>query len=312
MNMKLGYVWLTGASGFIGSHLAPELEKASSQVLYFTNNESAKTVSDGAAASRHYLDFSSEDDIRRNIERFGLPDIFIHLGWGAMTDPTSEEHLAANVNAGKTLINTLFKTGLKKFVFLGSTNEYGGREESLSEDMPPVGKLTAYAQAKTRVASFGFEQASRYGKTFISIRLFNTFGSGQRPGSLINKLFDCYHKGIKPELGPCENFRDYIHVSEVAHGITLICGIDESTIVNLGSGKAIQLKDFVTLFWESLGGKPEDLQFGVHAMRAGEPEQPLAFANTERLRKLTGWAPSLTLEEGIKLTIEELQAIISL
>lgn len=306
--MKTGYIWLTGANGFIGKHLGPSLKEICSRVQYFTNNKDAKTALDNKEFFSHFMDFSREDDIRRNIELFGLPDIFIHLGWGAMTDPASEVHLDANVEAGKTLISTLFKAGLKKFIFLGSANEYGGRGGSLSENMAQEGRLTAYAQGKTQVASFGFEQASRYNKKFIAIRLFNTFGAGQRPGSLINKLYECYRQNIKPELGPCEHFRDYIHVSEVVRGITLLCGIDESTIVNLGSGKAIKLKDFVILFWKSLGGTPDDIKFGAYRMREGEPEQPYAFANVDRLKKLTGWAPSLSVEEGMRLTIERLKA----
>lgn len=307
--MKIGSIWLTGASGFIGRHLGPSLKKTCSEVRYFTNNEDAKTTPDDGASFRHYMDFSREDDIRRNIELYGLPDIFVHLGWGAMTEPSSQEHLATNVKASETVIDTLFKAGLEKFVFLGSANEYGGRVGSLSEDMAPEGKLTAYAEGKTRVASFGFEQAAKYNKKFISIRLFNTFGSGQREGSLINKLYDCYRQNIKPELGPCENFRDYIHVSEVVEGIKSICGIDESAIVNLGSGKAIKLKDFVILFWKSLGGIPDDLKFGAYSMREGEPEQPYAFANMDRLKRFTGWAPSLSIEEGIRLTIEGLKVL---
>ncbi len=303
--MKKSRIWLTGASGFIGKHLVPSLE-AFSQVRYFTNNEDAKATLDDKG-SRHYMNFSSEDDVRRNIALFGLPDIFIHIGWGAMTDPSSEEHLNANIKTSETLIRTLFKSGLEKFVFLGSVNEYGAREGALSEDMASEGRLTAYAQGKTRVASFGFEEASKYNKKFISIRLFNTFGAGQRQGSLLNKLYDCYRENVKPELGPCENFRDYIHVSEVAEGIKRICGINESKIVNLGSGKAIKLKDFVTIFWKSLGGNPEDIKFGALPMRPGEPEQPYAFANLDRLKKLTGWKPSLSIEEGIKLTIEGLK-----
>ncbi|OGZ01037.1 MAG: hypothetical protein A3B13_02505 [Candidatus Liptonbacteria bacterium RIFCSPLOWO2_01_FULL_45_15] len=306
--MKIGSIWLTGASGFIGRHLGPSLKEICSRVQYFTNNKDAKTALDDKAFFSHFMDFSREDDVRRNIDLFGLPDIFIHLGWGAMTEPSSQEHLATNVKAGETVIDTLFKAGLEKFVFLGSANEYGGRAGSLSEDMAPEGKLTAYAEGKTRVASFGFEQTAKYNKKFISIRLFNTFGPGQREGSLINKLYDCYRQNIKPELGPCENFRDYIHVSEVVEGIKLICGINESTVVNLGSGKAIRLKDFVILFWKSLGGIPDDLKFGVHPMREGEPEQPYAFANMDRLKKFTGWAPSLSIEEGIRLTIEGLKA----
>jgi len=306
---KLGYVWLTGANGFIGKHLTPLLEESCSEVRFFTNDKKVGMTSDNELASRNYLDFSNADDIRRNVELFGLPDTFIHLGWGAMTDPSSKIHLDENVGASKTLINTLFKAGLNKFIFLGSVNEYGGREGSLSEDMVSEGRLTAYAEGKTRVTSFGLEQASRYDKTFISIRLFNTFGAGQRSNSLINKLYECYRQNIKPELGPCEHFRDYIHVSEVVHGLILICSLDKSTIINLGSGKAIKLKDFVILFWESFGGTADDIKFGVYSMREGEPEQPYAFANLDRLKKLTGWAPSLSVEEGVRLTIKGLEAI---
>jgi nucleoside-diphosphate-sugar epimerase len=306
--MKIDYIWLTGASGFIGRHFVPSLKEICSQVRCFTNNKDVKTTLNNKAFFRRYMDFSREDDVYRNIELFGLPDILIHLGWGAMTEPSSKEHLATNVKASKTLISTLFKAGLDKFVFLSSANEYGGREGSLSEDMTPKGRLTAYAEGKARVASFGFEQASKYNKKFISIRLFYTFGSGQRPNSLINKLYDCYRQNIKPELGPCEHFRDYIHISEVVEGIKLICGINKSTIVNLGSGKAIKLKDFIILFWKSLGGIPDDLKFGAYSMREGEPEQPYAFANMDRLKRFTGWAPSLSIEKGIRLTIEGLKA----
>lgn len=293
--MRMDYIWLTGAGGFIGNHLMPSLKKTCPQVRYFSNKKGA-----------NYMDFSSEDDIRRNIELFGLPELFIHLGWGSMTEPASEEHLTTNVKAGKTLISTLFKAGLNKFVFFGSANEYGGRAGSLSEDMAPEGKLTNYAKGKSQVASFGFTQAAKYNKTFISIRLFYTFGSGQKRGSLINKLYSCYRQNVKPDLGPCGHFRDYIHVSEVVRGVKLVCGINESTIVNLGSGKAIKLKDFVMLFWKSLGGRAGDLNFGAYPMREDEPEQSYAFANLDRLKKFTGWTPSLPVEEGIKLTIEGL------
>ena len=81
------------------------------------------------------MDFSSELDIKKQIDKFGCPDIFIHLGWGAMERPMSELHLTNNVNEGKLLIETFYSSGLEKFVFIGSMNEYGSRIGSLSENM---------------------------------------------------------------------------------------------------------------------------------------------------------------------------------
>ena len=108
-------------------------------------------------------------------------------------------------------------------------------------------------------------------------------------------------------MGPCEHYRDYIHVYDVAQGIRRLIEIDKTTIVNLGSGSVIKLKDFVILFWKTLSGDEERLKFGVQPMRQGEPEQPESFCNLERLKKLTNWMPSLSLEEGINSTIKKLR-----
>jgi nucleoside-diphosphate-sugar epimerase len=304
--MKKNTVWLTGSGGFIGSQTAPVLSEAFSELRCFSNNPTAAQLP-GTRFPRIHMDFSSPRDIQRAVDSYGVPDVFVHLGWGAMEDPGSTEHLKQNVRDSNTLVETLFKAGLNRFVFLGSVNEYGARVGELSEEMPAEGRMTNYAKGKALVAKFGFEKAAVLGKTFISIRLFNTYGSGQRGGSLINKLFRCYTTQTRADLGPCEHFRDYIHVSEVAEGIGHISEIQKSTVVNLGSGSVIQVHDFVTTFWKLLGGSPEQLVFGANPMRAGEPEQPRSFADTKRLKNLTGWTPSLSIGDGIRLTIRGLQ-----
>lgn len=254
-------------------------------------------------SSRHYLNYSECGSILHIVDKLGVPDIFIHLGWGAMEDPGSEEHLTRNVNDAKSLIDALYDSGLTRFVFIGSVNEYGDRTGLLTEDMPAQGRMTNYGRGKAAVTTYGMEQASRHNRLFISARLFYTYGPGQRSGSLINKLIQSRINGVSPDLGPCEHYRDYIHVTDVAEGIARLCHVDEPAIVNLGSGRAVRVREFVELFWKKLGGAPEDLQFGVHPMRAGEPAQPYSFSSLEKLRCLTGWSPCLSLEEGIKLTI---------
>jgi nucleoside-diphosphate-sugar epimerase len=223
-----------------------------------------------------------------------------------MTDPGSSEHLERNVSVSQTLIDTLFESGLSTFIFIGSINEYGSRSGCLTEDLPPEGRLTNYARGKAIVTSYGLEQSSRYGKTFISARLSYTYGPGQRSGSLLNKLYRCYHERVAPNLGPCEHFRDYIYVGEVAEGIKRLCGIQTSAIVNLGSGRCIQVKDLVQRFWVELGGLPDQLHFGASPMREGEPDQPYSYVSLEKLQELACWSPVLTIDEGVRLTIQSL------
>jgi nucleoside-diphosphate-sugar epimerase len=299
-------IWVTGSRGFIGSRLVSVLREAGLNVRGCTNQVlSAQPAQSGEASfvAMNYLDAA---DIRAQVMRFGVPDIFIHSGWGGMATPESAVHLDENVRAGKTLIQTLFEQGVKTFVFVGSMNEYGAREGRLTENMAPEGRLTNYAKAKIEVARFGFEAAKALDKTFIHVRTFYVFGAGQRSGSLINQLYQSYRAGTKVELSPCEHYRDYIHVSEVAEGLRLLCRVPDSTTVNLGSGSAVQVKDFVRLFWKSLGGDEQQLHFGARAVRPDEPAQPRSYADLTHLKALTHWTPSLSLEEGIQRTISDL------
>jgi len=254
------------------------------------------------------MNYGDEKDIKANIKALGLPDIFIHIGWGEMDKPESPLHLAENVPAGQTLISTLFDQGLKTFIFVGSMNEYGGRTGLLSEEMEPQGRLTAYAKGKIEVARYGFESARSHGKTFLHARTFYVYGAGQRAGSLINDLYHAYRTGAETNLSPCEHYRDYIQVTDVAEGLRLLTDVQESITVNLGSGQAVQVKDFVLRFWKILGGDMTRLKFGARQQRGDEPEQPKSYADLTRLRNLVHWTPSLSLDEGIRLTIKELEA----
>ena len=108
-------------------------------------------------------------------------------------------------------------------------------------------------------------------------------------------------------LSPCEHYRDYIYISDVVKGIQLISDLNESTIVNLGSGKAVQLRDFVKRFWQRLGGELSRLNFGAHSRPGHEPVQPYCFSDQHKLKKLTNWTPSVLIDDGIKETVAVLR-----
>lgn len=291
-------VWVSGSMGFIGKYLIYALKNCG-ELRCITNNR----ISGGGLT---YVDFSEKKHIREIINLYGVPDIFIHLGWGSVYEPQSDIHLTSNVSDGKNLIEELYNCGLKKFIHLGSSSEYGDRKGLLSEDMDPDGRLTNYARGKIEVSSYGFEAAKRLNKIFIHIRLSHAFGAGQHQKSLINQLYKSYLEKIAINLSPCEHYRDYIYISDVVDGIRLISGINESTVVNLGSGRAVQLKDFVNLFWKQLGGTPQQLNFGSHPKPDHEPGQPYCFCNLDNLKRLTNWTPSVSLNDGIKKTVDAL------
>ena len=293
-------IWVSGSRGFVGRHLVSALKDSRCELRCVTKG-------DIRGEEVIYVDFSRRSHIRKVINSQGVPDIFIHLGWGSVYEPQSEVHLTSNISDGKNLIDELYECGLKKFILVGSSSEYGDREGPLSEDMEPMGRLTNYVKGKMELSSYGFEAAKRLDKAFIHIRLFYAFGAGQHKNSLISQLYRSYLEKTTMNLSPCEHYRDYIYISDVVKGIQFISDLDESAIVNLGSGRVIQLRDFVRSLWQELGGDPGHLIFGAHQRPGNEPGQPYCFSNPANLNRLTRWTPSISVEEGIGKTVEALK-----
>lgn len=300
-------IWLSGSSGLVGRSIFAKLAAQSVDLLSVTNQHDisypdAKQSTELISRSRVTVDFSDSSQIESTCEEFGVPDVFIHAGWGAMTNPDSKAHLEENVVNAETLIRTLYGAGLGKFIFIGSIEEYGQRDGKLSESSEPQGTLRNYALGKREVASRGFREAAKRDSIYVHVRLANAYGAPQRNGSLIHTLHSAYQNQEVPQLGPCAIYRDYIHTSDVAEGILRICEIDVSTTVNLGSGKTILLKDFAKQYWDVLGGDGGDLIFGGTSVGGDQAEPPRPYMDLTRFEELTKWRPVVSMREGIELT----------
>jgi len=296
-----GNVWVTGTSGFVGSSLKETLINENFEVTFITNSMRHE---DGYC----YIDYASKESIRDVIGKYGVPDAFYHLGWGDVYDPELQVHLGQNLINAKNLMDVLYENGLKKFIFIGSSSEYGSREGCLSEEYDPVGRLTKYAQGKIEASRYGFEAAENIGRIFIHVRLFHTLGFNPRKKSLINQLYKSYLDSTPLGLTECDQYRDYIYISDVADGLIKIGDIETSEIVNLGSGVEIQLKDIVKIFWEKLDGPVDHLLFGVHKRPDNEPVQPRSYANMNKMKMLTGWSPAISIDEAVSRTVDAFKA----
>ncbi len=296
---KTPKIWLTGSRGFIGKALCKALRQDNVDLTCFTQTP-------GPAQDVVLMDYAKAENIQETVKSLGLPDVFIHLGWPEVSKPDLPVHLNEGVATSKTLLETMFKLGLKKFIFTGSISQYGGLVGRLSEDMAPGPRLTNYAKAKNEVEQLGLQAAQTYGKIFISVRIPWAFGAGQRQGSLINDIYQAHLKGTMVSLSPCEHYRDYIHTTDVVEGLRRVGAVEESGIINLGSGKFVQVKDFVMGFWKNLGGDRTKLKFGDRPLPSCEPDQPKSYFDLTRLIRLTQWQPRLSLDEGIRKTIEDL------
>jgi nucleoside-diphosphate-sugar epimerase len=307
MNSKTK-IWISGSRGFLGKNLKDFLLQDKNYEIKCLSNNKEKNISK-TEKNFFYLNFENKEDIQRILDENQIPDIFIHLGWGEMENPHSNEHMKSNITSSKNLIEVLFKAGLKKFIFLGSMTEYGNRSGSLLEEMPSQGTSANYARGKKKVAIFGFENAKITKNYFIHIRLSYVYGPITRKDSLIQTLFEGHQRKSDVFVGSCQQFRDYIHVSEAVEGIKRICNINQSVTINLGSGKSIKLRDFVELFWKYLGGESKKLHFDSEPHNSNEQPQPNCYLDLKKLKDFTNWSPTLSTDEGIVQTINELDKV---
>jgi UDP-glucose 4-epimerase len=295
-------IWISGSRGFVGARVEKTLRAAGHRVTCLSN-------SPANGSDVIYTDFSDRNHIKEVVNKYGVPETFIHLGWGNVYQPHDPEHLTDNLSNGINLVNELYDLGVDRFISIGSSSEYGDRVGLLTEDCWPLGTVNNYIKGKTALAKYGLEVAERMARKFIHVRLFYTYGAGQKHNSLINQLFQSYLDQKPIGLSPCDQFRDYIYVSDAAEGILRICNADYSGIINLGSGRVIQLREFVKLIWSELGGAPGLLEFGSHDRPVNEQSQPVAYADLTTLKDLTNWSPSFSIEQGVKETVAELRKL---
>ena len=105
-------VWLTGSRGFVGSSLAEALLKRGCRVTYVTN---LNPVPNGGL----YIDYGSRESIRAALTVHGTPAALFHLGWGNVYEPESPVHLDRNVSNTTTLLDELYRNGLRKAILVG-------------------------------------------------------------------------------------------------------------------------------------------------------------------------------------------------
>ena len=201
----------------------------------------------------------------------------------------------------KNLVEVLQNKNLKKFLQIGSSDEYGPEKKKLKENLRER-PFSFYSFSKT--ASTHYLQSIYKAENFKAtiVRIFLSYG----PGQDLNRFFPQIIKGcLKNERFPTsygDQFRDFSYIDDVVDGIKkiLISKKTEGEIINLGSGKPVKIKRMVELIVKIIGkGIPV---FGAVRYRKGE--NMFLVADVSKLKKLIKWKPKFSLEKGIRNTIK--------
>lgn len=287
-------VLITGATGFIGRHCVPAALKSGFEVHAVSSrgrpgNAPAKVI-------WHQTDLLDPDAVGRTVGGV-KPSHLLHLAWIAKPGVfwTSEENLRW-LASGIALFHSFFEYGGERALGVGTCAEYAWTEEDCQEDATPLRPDTIYGRCKL-AASLALDAAAAVsGKSAAWARLFFPYGPGEPPERFIPSVIRGLLNGERVRCTHGRQLRDFIFVEDVASALLTILASGASGAFNVGTGRALSLRDVVSVICGRLG-KAELVEFGSRSAPAGEPER--VIANVTRMRNELGWQPSYSIEAGI-------------
>ncbi len=294
-------VLLTGASGFIGSHVARLALAEGHEVMALVRPGSSLRRLEGVQDRVQLLEGDLQD--ARALEtplRASVPEVCLHLAWYAEPDQYLGAHENLDCLKGSlTFMRILHRIGCRRLVIAGTSLEYESSTSAVAETSP-IHPTTLYAAAKHSLflTASNFDAHDEW--SVASARIFCVYGPWEDPRRLVPFLISKLLAGEMCELSPGEQIRDYSHVGDVAGALWAIAKSSVVGPVNIGSGQPVTVSSVAEQLGEILG-RAELLDFGARPSPLGDP--PFLVANTERLGNEVGWQPRYDVASGLAHTV---------
>jgi len=292
---------ITGATGFIGSHLTRVLVHKGCSVYALIRNTSNTWRIEDILESVHVIrgDFLELDKCERQLQKI-RPEICFHLAWYAEPGKylTSQENLNMLI-ASIRLASHLAKLGCKKFIATGTCMEYDADLGYLSENSR-LKPQSLYAASKLALYLVLEQFMATVGMDFAWLRLFYLYGPYEDQRRLIPHVICSLLRNEEAKVTKGEQIRDFLHVEDVAAAIWAVSQSNLSGPVNIGSSRPVAVRDMATRIGEILN-RPELIKLG--ALPYSDSEQMFVCANNSRLKDNTTWVPRYDIEEGLQHTI---------
>lgn len=307
-------ILVTGGAGFIGSHLCGRLLREGHRVVCLDNFDDfynpeikRRNIQETIGEAQFEL---IEGDIRdtqviARIFRGRTFDVVIHLAARAGVRPSIDyPKLYEEVNCQGTinLLDACREFEIKNFVFASSSSVYGGNSKvPFSEEDRVDTPISPYGATKRAGELFCHSYHRLFDINITCLRYFTVFGPRQRPEMAIHKFTRLIDGGEKiPMYGDGQSMRDYTYIDDIIDGTLGAVSRNKGyEIYNLGESRTIKLTDLIQMLEEALGKT---------AIIEGCPEQrgdmPITYANIEKARRKLGYAPRVSMEEGIGRFVE--------
>ena len=306
-------ILVTGAGGFIGSHLTEYLVEQGHQVKAFVRYnsrnfwgwlEKSKYIADIEIYSGDIRDYDSVYKSMKGIEYVFHLAALIGIPYSYYS-PLA--YIKTNVEGTYNILQSAHQLGTKRIIHTSTSEVYGTAQYIPINEKHPINPQSPYAATKASADYLAKSFYLSFDFPVTIVRPFNTFGPRQSARAVIPTIISQVLNDKKTiKLGNLNSSRDFTYVLDTVEGIYKI-GLSDKTIgevINIGNGKDISIYKTASIINKLIN---DDINIKTKVIskrvRPEKSEVQRLIGDYSKANKLTGWKPLYTLEEGLEKTI---------
>jgi NAD dependent epimerase/dehydratase len=314
-------VLVTGAGGFIGSHVVEFVVGEGANVRGFVRYNSR---SDRGWLER--LDPAVADEVDVFTGDFVNPEaasnavagceIVLHLG-ALIPIPYSYQHprefVETNVVGTLNVLEASRRAGVARVVQASSSEVYGTAQSIPMTEQHPLHPQSPYAATKVGSDQLALSYAHAFDLEVVVVRPFNTFGPRQSARAVIPAIITQALTRSHLELGSTDTTRDFLYVTDTARGIARcaeVAGV-AGEVFNLGTGREVSIQQVVEHVSAAVG-KELPVVVAEERLRPAGSEVERLCGSAEKARERLGWEPDVAFDEGLRRTIDWISSSLDL
>lgn len=308
-------VLVTGADGFIGSHLTEELVRQGYNVrafVYYNSFNSWGWLDHSPRQIRDQIEVFAGDirDPHGVKEAMKGCDIVFHLA-ALIAIPYSyhspDTYIDTNVKGTLNVVQAARELGIQKVVHTSTSEVYGTAQYVPIDEKHPLHGQSPYSASKIGADQIAMSFYYSFETPVAIIRPFNTYGPRQSARAVIPTIITQLASGAtKIKLGSIEPTRDFNYIKDTVAGFIAVANSEHSTgqVINIGSNYEISIGDTARLIAE-LMGKEIEIETDAARIRPDKSEVERLWADNTKAKQLLNWSPSYGGIEGLKRGLSE-------
>jgi len=312
MNFQDKNILVTGGAGFIGSELTRQLVDEKANVVVIDNllagtKENIEAVMDN-------ITFLEQDILNTNLEQT-LKEHSIDYIFNLAAEPFIPDSyerpahfMEINTIGVLNLLLAAKKAGVERIVQYSTSEVYGtGTSIPMNEHHPTL-PLSTYAVSKLAADRLCYTLHHEQDIPVVILRQFNVYGPRETHPYIIPILINQLHKSNQLKLGNLKATRDFTYVSDAVRAAMLLMSTKEAVgeVINSGSGMEVSVGDLATTIGKLMGHDSVDITVEQSRLRPLDVQR--LHADNTKLKKMTGWNPEVSFEDGLKKTIADFEA----